>query len=102
MNRISENDQNFADAFDEFVNGKMSSPSKVAAAMGEKHRYCQNEMWKVCRAYMKELAYAYVNGRYDARNEQACKEAVAAYGELTMREIVYDPEFGEKAKGIYV
>ena len=99
---MSEDDKEFVKQFDAFVNGRMSSPQKVAQALATKHRYCQMEMWKVCRAFMRELANAYVSGRYDARNEQACKEAAVAYGELTTRELCYDPEFAEKAKDIYV
>lgn len=102
MTKISENDQKFADAFDEFVNGRMSNPNKVAEALTQKHRYCQNEMWKVCRAFMKELANAYVNGRYDDRNKTACEQAAVAYGEITMRELYYDPEFAEKAKDLHI
>jgi hypothetical protein len=68
-------DDVFARFFGEFVNGRCGSVEHVSKAMCREHRYLQGQMFKVCVAYIKELAKAYKDGRYDARNEFACEEA---------------------------
>jgi hypothetical protein len=37
------------------------------------HRYLQNEMFKVCLEYIKQLAENCENGWYDPRNKYACE-----------------------------
>lgn len=81
--KAGENEDNvFASFFASFVNGKMHSREKVAELMANEHRYLQNEMFKVCLAYMKKLAENYNNGRFDARNEYACQLSSAMVGAL--------------------
>lgn len=68
-------DECFGRMFEDFVNGGMSNPEKVALRMGRSHRYLISEMFKVVRQFIKVLAEQYEQGRYDARDEWACKEA---------------------------
>ena len=65
-------DDVFVRFFSNFVNGKMRDPKKVAKGMGQDHRYLQQEMFKVCIEYIKELARHKDCGFYDPRNEYAC------------------------------
>jgi hypothetical protein len=65
-------DDVFAKFFSGFVNGKMRSPKKIAKRLGKEHRYLQQEMFKVCIEYIKELARHKECGFYDPRNEWAC------------------------------
>ena len=67
------NDDVFARFFGNFVNGKLNSKKYVAEVMCREHRYLQNEMFKVCLAYIKKLAENYEDGRFDGRNEYAAK-----------------------------
>ena len=41
--------------------------------MCREHRYLQNEMFKVCLEYIKELANCYECGRFDPRNQYAAE-----------------------------
>ena len=94
---ITERDEAFVKEFEDFVNGKMTSPRKVGIAMATTcHRYLQGEMWKVCVAYMRMLALNFHAGRYDDRNASAAKAASIAYQALIDEEIVFDPEFIER------
>lgn len=68
-------DEVFARFFSDYVNRCPNDFKKAATAMGKEHRYLQSEMFKMCLAYIKELSEHYENGRYDARNEWACKTA---------------------------
>jgi len=66
-------DEHFASQFGDFVNGKMSSPKKVAEKMATEHRYLQNEMFKVCLEFIKVLAENCEKGYYDGRNKYAAE-----------------------------
>ena len=68
-----DNDDVFARFFGNFVNGKLISRKKVAERMCSKHRYLQNEMFKVCLEYIKKLAENCENGWYDPRNQYAAE-----------------------------
>ena len=72
-NEGEDNDDVFARFFGNFVNGKCHSKKKVAERMCREHRYLQNEMFKVCLEYIKQLAKNFDNGFYDGRNEYACE-----------------------------
>ena len=72
-NEGETNDDVFARFFGDFVNGVLCSKEKVAERMCREHRYLQNEMFKVCLAYIKKLAENYEKGYYDGRNEYAAK-----------------------------
>jgi hypothetical protein len=69
------NDNVFVRFFSDFVNGKMNSQTKVAKLMCNEHRYLQNEMFKVCMEFIKQLGENFENGRYDGRNKYACETA---------------------------
>jgi len=66
-------DDVFARFFGNFVNGKLTSKKHVAEVMCRKHRYLQNEMFKVCLEYIKLLAENCENGRFDPRNKYAAQ-----------------------------
>lgn len=70
-----DSDDVFARFFGNFVNGKCHSMKKVAERMSCEHRYLQNEMFKVCMAYIKKLAENCEKGYYDPRNQYACNTA---------------------------
>lgn len=79
---ISENDKKFADEFSRFVNGMMSSPAKTGYELANDHRYLVSEKFKVVMAFIEQLADNYKKGRYDDRNEYACKVAYFAIEHL--------------------
>lgn len=66
-------DDVFARFFGSFVNGKLTDSKHVAEVMCREHRWLQNEMFKVCLAYIKKLAENYEKGWFDGRNEYAAK-----------------------------
>lgn len=65
------------------VNGAICSKRKVAERMARSHRYLQGELFKLFIEYANILAKNYESGKYDARNESACKNA------KTIMDIVY-------------
>lgn len=66
-------DDVFARFFGNFVNGRLCSRQKVAERMCTEHRYLQQEMFKVCLEYIKNLAENYGKGYYDERNKWSCE-----------------------------
>ena len=81
-------DELFAREFGDFVNGKMSSPAKVAQSMAKEHRYLQMEMYRVCVNYFKVLAENYEKRVYDARNEWAVKASYIIVDYLKMENLI--------------
>ena len=71
----------------------MSSADQTGREMTRAHRYLQQQMFKVFIGFMRQLAYNYLKGRYDQRNEWASKLASEAYGHLVESGFIYDPEF---------
>lgn len=57
------------------INGVISSKRDVAERMARSHRYLQNELFHLFIEYANILAKNYESGRYDGRNESACKNA---------------------------
>lgn len=94
---IAEQDKAFAHEFENFVNGRMQSARLTGQEMAKAHRYLQQEMFKVCTAYMRQLAINYQKGYYDQRNEWAAQLSAIAYDHLTESEQFYDPDY-KKAK----
>lgn len=90
---VSEKDTAFAREFEKFVNGRMHSAEATGREMANAHRYLQQEMFKVCLAFIGQLAKNYQQGYYDERNEWASRLAAEAYEHLAKEELVYDPEF---------
>jgi hypothetical protein len=83
------NDELFARQFSSFVNGKMGSPRKVAEKMASKHRYLQQEMFKVCFEYIKVLANNGEKGCFDARNQYAVNTSRKIIKLLDASEVIY-------------
>lgn len=50
-------------------------------------------MFKVCLAFVGQLAKNYQQGYYDERNEWASRLAAEAYEHLVREGVVYDPDF---------
>lgn len=91
--KTSERDKTFALEFANFVNGGMSSADQTGRELTRAHRYLQQQMFKVCISFMRQLACNYQKGHYDQRNEWASKLASETYGHLVKCELIYDPEF---------
>lgn len=89
---LSENDKHFADVFSEYVNGKMGSPRKIGKAIADDHRYLVNEKAKLMFCFMEQLAENWHKGRYDQRNEWACRLAAEAIDHLAENGLYYLPE----------
>lgn len=87
--RISERDKAFAEAFSQFVNGKMASASKTGQMLANDHRYLVNEKFKVVVAFIEELAVCYHKGQFDRRNEWACHLAAEAMRCFTVNRLYY-------------
>lgn len=92
---ISNNDKEFVVAFDNFVNGKMQSATNTGKALATIHRYLQSQAFKVCVAYIRQLAVNYRTGYYDERNETTARRAAMMYDTLMNGDEIYDPEYKE-------
>lgn len=90
---VSEIDTAFAREFERFVNGRMYSAEATGKEMAQSHRYLQQEMFKVCLAFIGQLAKNYQQGYFDERNEWASHLATEAYERLVIEGLIYDPEF---------
>lgn len=90
---IAENDAAFAQEFENFVNGRISSPNKTGKALSTMHRYLQQQAFKVFLGFMRQLALNYADGHYDERNEWASKIAYQMYTRLAEDETIYDPQY---------
>ena len=91
-NQLSENDKRFADEFSNYVNGKMASPRKVGKELADDHRYLVNEKAKLMFYFMEQLAENWHKGRYDQRNEWACRLAAEAIDHLAENDLYHLPE----------
>lgn len=90
---IAENDAAFAQEFENFVNGRISSPNKTGKALSTMHRYLQQQAFKIFLGFMRQLALNYADGHYDERNERASKIAYQMYTRLAEDETIYDPQY---------
>ena len=80
--QLTENDRHFVEDFSEYVNGKMASPRNVGKALADDHRYLVNEKAKLMFFFMEQLAENWHRGKYDQRNEWACRLAAEAIDHL--------------------
>ena len=80
------------DEFSNYVNGKMASPRKVGKALADDHRYLVNEKAKLMFYFMEQLAENWHKGRYDQRNEWACRLAAEAIDHLAENDLYHLPE----------
>ena len=77
-------ESNLAKAFSDKINimgHNLSANAEYFATF--EHPHLQQEMFKFCIAYIKELAKNYDEGKFDGRNEWACamsKDIVDAIG----------------------
>lgn len=55
--------------------------------------YLQQQMFKVCIGFIRQLALNYQKGCYDERNKWASHLAAMAYDRLTEDNLIYDPEY---------
>lgn len=94
--KMTESEQEFVSRESDFINGGLYNVAAVAAAMGRDHRYLQQERFKLVLEYMHVLAVSERKGRYDARNEWACKCARVAIEAMQKADLVYYPEYDEK------
>lgn len=90
---ISEQDKAFAQEFANFVNGRMCSAERTGRELSRAHRYLQQQMFKVCIGFIRQLALNYQKGCYDERNKWASHLAAMAYDRLTEDNLIYDPEY---------
>ena len=91
-NQMTENDRLFAEEFSKYVNGKMSSSRKVGRALADDHRYLVNEKARLMFCFMEQLAEDWHNGRYDQRDEWACRLAAEAIDHLADCGLFHLPE----------
>lgn len=101
--KLYEREVEFVETESSFINGRLSHVKEVAQAMAQDHRYLVQERFKLMLEYWKELAKNERKGRYDARNEWACKCARVAIDALIESELLYIPwdereEFGMNTK----
>ncbi len=80
--KLSKSEQEFVDCFSRFVNGRMGSAKNVGKALADDHRYLVNEKGKVVFAFLERLAGDYHKGRYDQRDEWACRLAAETIDHL--------------------
>ena len=97
--KLYEREIEFVEQESSFINGKLSHVKEVAQAMAQDHRYLVNERTKLVVEYLKQLAKDERKGRFDLRNEWACKVARVAIDALIESEVLYIPwdereEFG--------
>lgn len=91
-NELNEKDRQFAETFSEFVNGKMSSPRKTGKELAKDHRYLVNEKARLMFSFMEQLAEDWHKGRYDQRNEWACRLAAEAIDHLAEKKLYHLPD----------
>lgn len=87
--QISKKDKQFVDGFSRFVNGGMCSAKETGRALAADHRYLVNEKGKVMFYFMEALAADWRKGRYDQRNEWACRLAAVAMDALEAQGLYY-------------
>lgn len=89
--KLYEREVEFVETESRFINGGLSHTKEVAQAMAQDHRYLVQERFKLTLEYWKELAKNYRKGRYDPRNEWACKCASIAIAALIESGELYIP-----------
>jgi len=101
--KLYEREVEFVETESRFINGGLGHTKEVAQAMAQDHRYLVQERFKLMLEYWKELAKNYRKGRYDPRNEWACRCAGVAIDALIESGDLYIPwdereEFGMNTK----
>lgn len=75
MKKFTDVDKAIARRMSDNVNGKVCDRRAVAAMLARDHRYLVNEQFKLFYEFCHILAMDYEAGRFDPRNEWACKMA---------------------------
>ena len=78
------------------INSTSFYPKRVGVELSTDHRYLQEQFFECSLAFIACLANNYRNGRYDARNEFACKCAYVMMSELEKNEDLYWKEHEDK------
>lgn len=90
--QLTGNDRQFVEEFSKYVNGKMTSPRQMGKALADDHRYLVNEKARLMFFFMEQLAENWHRGRYDRRNEWACRLAAEAIDHLAENGLYRLPE----------
>ncbi len=69
-----------ADILSTVVNSTTFNAKEVAEITSKDHRYLQQELYKFCRAYIKEMADKDIKKDTDARNFWAVSDAKSIVG----------------------
>lgn len=92
-NQLSENDKRFADEFSKLCERQNGFTPKGGQGIGGRpHRYLVNEKAKLMFYFMEQLAENWHKGRYDQRNEWACRLAAETIDHLTENDLYHLPE----------
>jgi len=62
-----------AEILSDLVNGRMRNFMEISKCLQNEHRYLQNEVFLLLCNIIDQNAKAFEEGRYDGRNEFACK-----------------------------
>lgn len=81
-----------AKAISELVNKISFNGIEIGTELSTDHRYLQNELFKMFIHFAGNLAANYKNGKYDGRNEYACKCAKIMIDALERNEL-FDAEY---------
>ena len=81
-----------ADNISEMVNKTSFNPMQVGVEMTTDHRYLINEFFKATLHFMGQLKRDYEQGKFDGRDEFACKCSKIMIDALTA-EGLYVPEY---------
>lgn len=89
--KLYEREIQFVKTESDFINGGLSHVKEVAKAMAQDHRYLVGQKAQLYIEFLKQLAIYYRKGRYDPRNEWACKCANIAINALIESGELYIP-----------
>lgn len=90
-NKLYDREVEFVETESRFINGRLSHVKEVAQAMAQDHRYLVGQKAQLYIEFLKQLAIYHRKGRYDPRNEWACKCARVAIDALIEAELLYIP-----------
>lgn len=80
MKESIENAKSISNIFNDY----MSNPRVIAAYLATKeHRYLQDKEFKMMLDFIALKARDYKEGRYDTRNEQACRMCKVMFDAIT-------------------
>lgn len=86
---LSASEQEFVRTESDFINGCLYHKKAVAEAMARDHRYLVGQRAELFIEYLNVLARNERCGKYDARNEHACKCARVAIDALVEAGLIW-------------